>query len=478
MNFFDLNKNKAFYLIIFLILLFGFYFRLNFYNDGLWSDEWISYYISGLDINIFEKYNYHLLFEGASPINLYLKNIVINFFGKSYQKIEAVYIFLSLIFLFIAISIFENNDQKIFYCLLLSLNPFLIYYSGELRFYSISVFISFLSVLSFLNLNKNINKKNISLFFIITLFSVLINLYTIIFLISFLIFNFFKKNNKLIYSLIISIILFYFIISYEYLFSVTESYHNQFGGASGNINYKFFIGYFFNIFFGDIFFGMICILTFLYSIIKLRNKILNSNALFLSLIIIFTTYSMFIGYTFLVKNIFFPRHFIFIIPFIIYVITFVVIDFKNTKIKYLLVLFFVLMSFYVNLKHEKPFLSSKPNPEKVFDEILNSKIDAIYVPIVKSLKPINENNCCYFDELLFMYSSSFLESDFNFLINDQYNIYSEFWNICIVNPAFRKKVAIKETENCYGRLDFLDETHLIKKTFSAGEIKATLYKKK
>ena len=187
---------------------------------------------------------------------------------------------------------------------------------------------------------------------------------------------------------------------------------------------------------------------------------------------------MFLGYTFLVKNIFFPRHFIFIIPFIIYVITFGVLDFTNTKIKYLLVLFFILMSFYVNLKHEKPFLSSKPNPEKVFNEILNSKIDAIYVPIVKSLKPINENDCCHFDELLFMYSSSFLENDFNFLINDQYNLHSEFWNICIVNPSFRKKVATKETENCYGRLDFLNDTHSIKKTFSAGELKATLYKKK
>ena len=172
-----------------------------------------------LNLNLIEKYSYHVEFEGASPINLFINTFISKFFGIYYQNYESVYLFFSIIFLIISLNFFESKKEKIFYLLLLSLNPFLIYFSGELRFYSFSVLFSCLSFLAFVKLNEEVNKVKIFLFFLCTLICLLINFYTISLILSFLIFSVIKE--KIISYLIILILLIFFLISFDYLFNVS-----------------------------------------------------------------------------------------------------------------------------------------------------------------------------------------------------------------------------------------------------------------
>ena len=161
---FSLGNKKFFFSLITLIFFLGFYFRIKYYDDGLWSDEWISFYISSLDLSILDKYSYHLEHEGSSPINLFFNSFLLNIFGISYQSLEKFYILSGILLLIFSFELNEKKDTKIFYLLLLSLNPFLIYYSGELRFYTLSVLFSMLSFIFFIKLDKKKKyKKNYSL---------------------------------------------------------------------------------------------------------------------------------------------------------------------------------------------------------------------------------------------------------------------------------------------------------------------------
>lgn len=473
----NLKKQSFFSLSIAIILILGIYYRIEYYDDGLWSDEWISFFISTLDIEILEKYNLHLQFEGSSPINLFLNTFLINIFGSSYQSLEKFYILSGIFLLIFSLKLFKKNNTKIFYFLLLSLNPFLIFYSGELRFYTFSVLFSLLSFITFSKLNDEQSNMRIIVFSAITIISLMFNIYTISLIISYFIFNYFKKKSKKIYFTLFVIIIIFFIFNLQYLLTMTFKYHSQFGDVGGNINIKFFIGYFFNIFFGDKLFGAVNLIIFLYSLIHFRKNFFNNNNLFLSYLVIFTTYAMFISYALIVSDIFFPRHFIFIIPLIIYSIVFFIFDLKHANLRYLFILFFIFMSFYVNLKSNKPYMTNKPNPNFVNDKILNSNIKYIYIPVVKNLENLENTNCCNYDELLFAYSNSFKKDRFILLLNDEYKDHQEFWSICIINPSFRRLSELSVIKNCYGRLNFLEDNFKITDKFSSSSFEAYLYKK-
>jgi hypothetical protein len=135
------------------------------------------------------------------------------------------------------------------------------------------------------------------------------------------------------------------------------------------------------------------------------------------------------------------------------------------------------MSFYVNLKSNKPYMTNKPNPNFVNDKILNSNIKYIYIPVVKNLENLENTNCCNYDELLFAYSNSFKKDRFILLLNDEYKDHQEFWSICIVNPSFRRLSELSVIKNCYGRLNFLEDNFKITDKFSSSSFEAYLYKK-
>ena len=94
-------------------------------------------------------------------------------------------------------------------------------------------------------------------------------------------------------------------------------------------------------------------------------------------------------------------------PFIIFVISTLILEIKINKLKIFIISIFIFASIYVNIKTVKPFLPSKPNPEFVNKILNNSQIKNIYIPEIKDLNVIDDKNCCNYNELLFTYSNSF-----------------------------------------------------------------------
>ena len=200
----------------------------------------------------------------------------------------------------------------------------------------------------------------------------------------------------------------------------------------------------------------------------------------LSYIIIFITYFLYITYALLIKDIFFPRHFIFIVPLIIFIISSAVFKIEKIKIKLPIIVLFVFVSFYVNLKEIKPHLLSKPNPNFILNEISKSENKYIYLSNLKEIDFLKSEKmiCCHYDQLLFVHSKNFVKSDFVILLNDEFKDYSKFWIVGVNNPSFRDIKNNKYKNNIGTKVEDIEHTHIKEKSITRNEFQATLYKKK
>ena len=99
------------------------------------------------------------------------------------------------------------------------------------------------------------NKKYIHYYIFFSTLSLLTNIFSILLIVSQIIFLIFKKNKQTIYfiSALVSILI-WCIIDYKYIFSIFEKSLKIFN-ISDTINLHFLIGYYFNIYFGSIILG-------------------------------------------------------------------------------------------------------------------------------------------------------------------------------------------------------------------------------
>ena len=441
----NLKSPYIYYSSLFLLIIIGVLFRIEYYNDGIWGDEWISYFFSNPEIPIDQNYKNFLTFEGSPIINLYF-NIFWNYlFGFNYQSIELGSLILGFFLLIFSVYFFEENRFKNFFFLFLIIsNPFLIYYSGEARFYSASAFFTLISLIFFFELLKNKTYKNIIFFITFSFIAASINIFSISVYISIFIFCFFKKKyNFLIYLTIIGII--FIIFNFEYLITIGKLYIGNGGGSPLNI--KFFVGLYFNIFFGNKIFGALFLLIVYYYFFYLNKKLLNkeNEKIFLFFLIIFVTYFIPIFYGLIKSPVSSPRHFIFIVPLIIYVASDCIFQIKNVWFKGTLLLTIVFFSIFSNLSDNKPFILSKENPEWVIKHLDKSQIKNIYLEITDAEKIsrnifynkkqrnidnyFNHSNIWYFyNQTTFLHSKFFNIPRFNF-INSTSNI-NKFWTLC------------------------------------------------
>lgn len=130
--------------------------------DGLWNDEYVSWLIASTQQNGFwdaVKSQCHMPFY-----YLYLK-FFMTFFGKSDLMLRLTSVFAGM--LAIPAMYFlgkEKNKQTGYICAgFTAISSFLIYYSQEVRLYSVLFLFSALCMLFTLRLIKNPNKKNIIL---------------------------------------------------------------------------------------------------------------------------------------------------------------------------------------------------------------------------------------------------------------------------------------------------------------------------
>lgn len=148
---------------IYIILIIGLVLRLLFINkpDGLWNDEYISWMISQKPL--FNGFIENIAAQCHMPFYyLYLKFIT-KIFGNSDTVLRLSSVIPGIISIYIMYLIGKIKSEKcgIFCAGFCAISSFLIYYSQEVRFYSLLFLFSALSFFYTLKIVKNPDYKNI-----------------------------------------------------------------------------------------------------------------------------------------------------------------------------------------------------------------------------------------------------------------------------------------------------------------------------
>lgn len=195
---------------IFLIIILGIALRLIFINkpDGLWNDEYISWMIAATPfsngfINAM-KSQCHMPFY-----YLYLK-FFMTLFGQSDLLLRLTSVFAGVLSIPVMYFIGKEKDENtgITCASVTAISSFLIYYSQEVRLYSVLFLFSALSLLYTIKCIKNPIKKNFILYAIsnfLILFTHTIGFVFVFFNLIILSINLYKQFKKVITTVWISI---------------------------------------------------------------------------------------------------------------------------------------------------------------------------------------------------------------------------------------------------------------------------------
>ena len=198
------------YLPISIILVLGLALRIICINkpDGLWNDEYVSWMIAATPFSHgfidAVKSQCHMPFY-----YLYLK-FFMTFFGQSDLVLRLSSVFAGVLSLIIMYLVGKEKDEKtgILCAGFSAISSFLVYYSQEVRFYSVLFLFSALGLLYLIKSVKHPNKKNFILYAIfnsLILFTHTIGFVFVFFNLVFLSINLFKQFKKSIITLWCSI---------------------------------------------------------------------------------------------------------------------------------------------------------------------------------------------------------------------------------------------------------------------------------
>ena len=194
------------YLPILLIMLVGIALRLICINkpDGLWNDEYVSWMISATPfghgfVNAV-KSQCHMPFY-----YLYLK-FFMSFLGQSDLALRLTSTFAGVISIVAMFFVGKEKDEKtgLFCAGFSAISSFLIYYSQEVRLYSVLFLFSALALLYLIRTVKQPNKKNLilcTIFNFLILFTHTIGFVFVFFNLVFLSFNLYKQFKKLVITI-------------------------------------------------------------------------------------------------------------------------------------------------------------------------------------------------------------------------------------------------------------------------------------
>ena len=463
----NLLKNYIFItLISFSFLVYNFYF-----DQGYWYDEWATLLSSDprvptneifLRLNGIYEGKYWLGSEENVPSYYYL---LLRFFFFLFGFTTENGRLFSIIFFILTVLIFSilakdiiGKKNHYFAILILALNPFLLWMANETRVDTFALFFSTLNVYLFFKLIQN-NKKKYFIFLTLSNL-VMLSIYPLTFSIFFsqIFFLFYKKfilkniEKKVFISYILIFVLsfiLYLILNYEYL-ALKFFFQRPF---YVNLQIEFFFSLFFNIFFGNKYFGAIYLLFFLILLIKnLKNIFKDEIILFLSVIIV-STYSMVVISSFYFTPIASPRYIIFIIPILIlWLIKNVFITKKiiiNKIIIYSLIIFPIINILFTN--NDRPV--KKPPIKEALHIIQDNNTKNIYVP---------------YSKYYYLYISRIGD-----VANNKYkliknrDIYStnikKFAHLCMNNPRFRVgNLILPDEKECNIRFNNYKVENIIK----------------
>ena len=338
------NKDLLILSLISIIFTFGVLLRLyNINYDDFWIDEIFSFWVSDPKVSIMESYQRNNASEGFPFLFNFFMKILYKIFG--YETYLARYV-LALFGIFSIISvgylakILKNNNSFVLVIFLMSFNVFLIRYSQEARAYSLVFFLTSLTLIFFCKTILSYNKGNISyrnlilftIFQIITILSypLIIIIFFSIILYSLVFFNKIKEINKPLLFSLLTILFFLFLYLPFY-------FNNTFADSSWiqHPNLKFYSNFYFSKFFGSRILGLIHITLLLFLIIKFKkNFIKYSDLKLLFLLIFILSYILPIIYGYIFQPILHQRYIIFIIIPIILLLSLLIFEIENIKLKF------------------------------------------------------------------------------------------------------------------------------------------------
>ena len=355
---------------------------------------------------------------------------------------------LSLIILYALVK--KNFPKKInFFILFFFLvNYSLILYSIELRFYSFYVFVTLINVYFFFNYLNKKNNINLIKYFFCSIFSLSSNYFLLPILGIQFVYLFFK--NRLFFLFIFIFTTLFIGINFPHLASINELNSKEIWGA---INLNFFLGYFFNIFFGNKILGG-SILIFIVFIFFLNfNKIRADEKLLLLIFFIVITYLFLIFYSVIFTPVLRPRYFHHLIPLILCVFVKFIYTIEIKKIRNLILSFFTIFHIIVVGFFSPPF--EKPDTNEVIKIIKNqnlpiliNNLQFLYVNQNNNISQIDKNNYLnlfFINHLINL--QKFKKSKLIFISKDSIKKNNSFLEICENNPSYQTD-RLGDNPNC------------------------------
>ena len=347
-------KKKITITIIFSCI-FCFGTLLRYYNhsyDDLWYDEVISFWVANPDFSLRESFNNNYLIEENNFTYNFILRFFFIFFGYSVETGRLLSVVLSslsiLTLAFLSWQI-KKNHSFVFSAFLIGLNIFLISYSQEMRVYSMLFFFCSLSLIFFIRVIENkkslinlliFNLSNLT-FLALHPFSIIIFFSYIIYLI--LLFYLFKKTFFYLYiSLALSFLFFVFINYINLINQINNIVLDYYWFTQPTL--KFYTNFYFSAFFGSRLMGIIFLIFFIFLIIINFKKIITSNYLSLLFLIFIFSYFIPLVYGYIFRPIFTHKYIIFVLISIILIISHLILETKNNKIKFFLIVFLSLVT--------------------------------------------------------------------------------------------------------------------------------------
>jgi len=388
-------------------------------DNGYWYDEWSSFYYSNPNLTIKQIFNAVISEEGAQPLYFIIASKWNYLFSYSPEKLRYLSFFLgsvSIILFVILLKEFSKNSNFIYLAtFLFSSNYFLIQFSQESRYYSLSVFFSILNLIFFFRfLKKN---KYVYYYIFFSILSLLTNIFAILLIFSQFFFLIIKKKKIQSISAIISFF-FWYLLDFKYISSIFEKSYSF--NISDTINFNFLVGYYFNIYFGNIFLGGLILFFIFINLINLKK--FNSNILF-CILCIFVTYVVPIIYSLLKNPVLRPRYIIFIVPIIIIYFSYLTFRIEKKILRNIFLSSVILLSVINNFQF-KPIIP-KPDTKAAIKLIANSNNSFLFINADSSL--INN----YFVNLSLAKKKNIIFLNKNQILDKNF-----FWSICLNNPRF------------------------------------------
>ncbi len=367
---------------IFLIIILGFLLRLSHIDFiPLWNDELYTICnISNGNLNLKRT----ILDPGNPPLFYVLSNIWLIKFNSTITQIRFLPLILGLVQIYSIYFIthkLTNKKTALIASFISAINIFIIVESNEIRSYILSMSLVLWGAYSFLNIYKNYNYKNCSIYVLFQILLINTHYYTLLFaLFNFILGLFILKNNKIKFS-ILNIFAFLTFLPYFQNTMIFNSFNKNFNTwlekPDLNVLYNHIIFYF-----GNIFFLCLTIIFCVYVYKKyLKNtfeeKIFLYNISAISFVFI-TAYIISIT----VKPVLFERYFCIFLPLLI-INTAIILNIKY-KINFL---WLIILLFSINMpKYENYNLFSNIDTliKYAINDYKNYKYENVYFIIPDS----------------------------------------------------------------------------------------------